>query len=305
MSAAGHAPPPFFKRGPAPLVRLAFFSSLSILLLIADLRFHTLEWARLAVATAAWPLQRAAWLPIDAAENFSDYFARVSALQKENETIRRHQLEAAHLLLRQHHLEDENRRLRTLLDLRARQPVSGQIAEIIYAARDPFSRRVILDKGLQHGLQSGQAVIDERGVIGQVTRVFPLTAEVTLLTDKQQMIPVQVQRNGLRAVLAGAGDSLELRFLAANTEVQPGDILVTSGLDDIYLPGLPVATITRIDRNASYTFARIVCTPLAALDHHSLVLVLAPRAAQPSRPDEMAAPAPVAGEDKRIRRGAR
>lgn len=302
MSVVGHAPPPFFKRGPAPLVRLAFFASLSILLLIADLRFHTLEWARLAVTTAAWPLQRAAWLPIDAAENFSEYFVRVSTLKKENEVMHRQQLEAAHLLLRQQHLEDENRRLRTLLDLRARQPVSGQVAEIIYAARDPFSRRVILNKGTQQGIQSGQAVIDDMGVIGQVTRVFPLTAEVTLLTDKQQMIPVQVQRNGLRAVLAGAGDNLELRFLATNAEVQPGDILVTSGLDDVYLPGLPVATVTHIDRNTAFTFARILCTPRAALDQHSLVLVLAPRAGQPPRPEETATPPDAPA--KRIRRGA-
>lgn len=305
MSVVGHAPPPFFKRGPAPLVRLAFFASLSILLLIADLRLHTMEWARLAVATAAWPLQRAAWLPIDAAENFSDYFARVSTLQKENDALHRHQLEATHLLLRQHHLEEENHRLRALLDLRAQQPVSGQVAEIIYAARDPFSRRVILDKGTQHGVQPGQVIIDDLGVIGQVTRVFPLTAEVTLITDKQQMTPVQVQRTGLRAVLAGAGDNLELRFLAANAEVQPGDILVTSGLDDTYLPGLPVATVTRIDRNTSYTFARIICAPRAALDRHSLVLVLAPRAALSPRAGEPAAPATAVEQGKRIRRGAR
>lgn len=305
MSVVGHAPPPFFKRGPAPLVRLAFFASLSILLLIADLRLHTLEWARLVVATAAWPLQRAAWLPLDVAENLSAYLARVSTLQKENEAMHRHQLEAAHLLLRQHHLEEENHRLRTLLDLRAHQPVSGQIAEIIYAARDPFSRRVILDKGTQHGLQPGQAVIDEMGVIGQVTRVFPLTAEVTLITDKQQMTPVQVQRTGLRAILAGAGDNLELRFLATNADIQPGDLLVTSGLDDIYLPGLPVATITHIDRNTSYTFARIIGAPRAALDRHSLVLVLAPRTGRPPRPEEEAAPATVAEQGKRIRRGTR
>lgn len=303
MSVVGHAPPPFFKRGPAPLVRLVFFASLSVLLLVADLRFHTLEWTRLAVSTLVWPLQRAAWLPIDAVENFSDYFARLSALQKENETLRRRQLAATHLLLRQQHLEDENRRLRALLDMRAHQPVSGQIAEIIYAARDPFSRRVIIDKGMQHGIQPGQAVIDDLGVIGQVTRAFPLTAEVTLLTDKQQMIPVQVQRNGLRAVLAGAGGGMELRFLAANAEVQPGDILVTSGLDDIYLPGLPVAKVDKIDRDNSYAFAHITCTPLAALEHHGLVLVLAPRAPLPPRPEDTMTSSDAPEQGKHIKRG--
>jgi rod shape-determining protein MreC len=205
MSVVGHAPPPFFKRGPAPLVRLAFFVTLSLVLLVADLRFHTLEWARLAVATVAWPLQRVTGMPIDAAGDFGAYLARQSTLLRENEELRRRQLGTANLLLRQDHLEQENKRLRALLDMRARQPVEGRIAEILYAARDPFSRRVIIDKGSQHGIAAGQAVVDDIGVIGQVTRVFPLTSEVLLLTDKDQAIPVAVQRNGLRAVLAGAG----------------------------------------------------------------------------------------------------
>ncbi len=305
MSVAGHAPPPFFKRGPAPLVRLAFFATFSLLLLIADLRFHTLEWARLTIATAAWPLQRAAWLPLDAAEDLGDYLTHQATLQKENRELHRRQLETAHLLLRQKLLEAENQRLRAFLDLRAQHPAGARVAEILYAARDPFSRRVIIDKGMQQDIQAGQAVIDELGVIGQVTRVFPLTAEVTLLTDRQQMIPVQVQRNGLRAVLAGAGDRLELRFLAADADVRPGDTLVTSGLDDVYPSGLPVARVNRVDNNTATNFARIPCTPLAALDQHGLVLVLALRTAKPPHPEESAAPAAAAEAGQRIRRGSR
>ncbi len=303
MSAIGHAPPPFFKRGPAPFVRLVFFVSLSILLLVADLRFHALEWIRSAVATSVWPLQRVAWLPIDAAGDFGSYFVRLSSLQKENAELRQHRLEAANLLLRQRHLEDENQRLRALLDMRARQPVSGQIAEIIYAARDPFSRRVIIDKGLRHGIQAGRAVVDEHGVIGQVTRSFPLTAEVSLLTDKQQAIPVQVRRNGLRSVLAGAGGGrMELRFLAANAEIQVGDILVTSGLDGIYLPGLPVAKVAKIDRDNVYSFARISCAPLAGIEHHGLVLVLGPRTPLPPQPEDTATPSGTPEKGSRVKR---
>jgi rod shape-determining protein MreC len=175
-------------------VRLAFFVSLSLVLLIADLRFHTLEWARLAVATVAWPLQRATWMPIDAAGDLGTYVVRQSTLLHENEELRRRQLGTANLLLRQQHLEQENMRLRALLDMRARLPVEGRIAEILYAARDPFSRRVIIDKGSQQGISAGQAVVDDIGVIGQVARVFPLTAEVLLLTDKDQAIPVAAQR---------------------------------------------------------------------------------------------------------------
>lgn len=286
-SVTGYAPPPFFKRGPAPLVRLVFFSALSIALLVADLRFHTLEWTRLVIATVGWPLQRAASLPLDVAGEAGAYFVRLSTLQKENAALHRQQLEAAKLLLRQRHLEEENRRLRTLLDMRDQQPVRGQLAEIIYAARDPFSRRVVIDRGLRHGIQAGQVVVDERGVIGQVARSFLLTAEVLLLTDKQQAIPVQVQRNGLRAVLAGAGGGrMEMRFTAANADVQVGDILVTSGLDGIYLPGLPVAKVAKMDRDNASAFARIVCAPLAGIEHHSLVLVLEPRSPLPPRSED-------------------
>lgn len=306
MSVVGHAPPPFFKRGPAPLVRLAFFVSLSVILLVADLRFHTLEWARLGVATVAWPLQRMTWLPIDAAGDLGGYLARQSSLLHENEELRRRQLGTTHLLLRQQHLEQENVRLRALLDMRARLPVEGRIAEILYSARDPFSRRVIIDKGLQHGIAAGQAVVDDVGIIGQVVRVFPLTAEVLLLTDKDQAIPVAVQRNGLRAVLAGAGAGMmELRFLAANAEVQIGDVLVTSGLDGVYLPGLPVAKVVKIDRDSSYSFARIICAPLAGVERHGLALVLGGRTALPPQPADAPAAAEESGRGKRIKKKAR
>ena len=306
MSVVGHAPPPFFKRGPAPLVRLAFFVSLSVILLIADLRFQTMEWARLAVATAAWPLQRITWLPIDAAGDVGAYLARQATLLKDNEELRWRQLGTANLLLRQQHLENENKRLRALLDMRARLPVEGRIAEILYSARDPFSRRVIIDKGTQHGIEAGQAVVDDVGIIGQVVRTFPLTSEVLLLTDKDQAIPVEVQRSGLRAVLAGAGaGTMELRFLAANAEVEVGDVLVTSGLDGVYLPGLPVAKVAKIDRDNSYAFARITCVPLAGVERHGLALVLGGRTALPPKPED----APVTPEQptrgKRVKKKVR
>lgn len=275
MSAIGHEPPPFFNRGPAPLVRLLFFVAASIALMVMDLRFHTLELTRLTIATLVWPIQRTAWLPIQAAGNIGHYFIRQSDLQADNESLQRQRMQAANLLLRQRHLEDENQRLRALLDMKMRQPVNGQVADIIYATRDPFSRHVIIDKGLQQGIQAGQIIVDERGVMGQVIRSFARTAEVSLLTDKQQAIPVQVQRNGLRSVLFGAGNGrLELRFLSTDADVQVGDILVTSGLDGIYLAGLPVAKVIRIDHDNTYVFARIICDPVAGIEHHGLVLVL-------------------------------
>ena len=282
MSVVGHQPPPFFRRGPAPLARLAFFVILSLALLVLDLKYRYLELARQGVATALYPLQRAAYVPVDLYEQLGDYLSSLAAVQRENVQLKRKELESANWLLRQQHLELENQRLRELLDMKARQPVSGTIAEILYTARDPFSRRVIVDKGGQHGIAAGQAVVDEAGVLGQVTRVYPLQSEVTLVTDKNQAVPVKIVRNGLRTALFGAsGGQLELRFLAANADVQSGDLLVTSGLDGVYLPGLPVAKVLRVERDAAYSFARILCEPAAGVEKHGQVLILGSREALP------------------------
>jgi len=288
MSVAGETPPPFFKRGPAPLARLVFFLTLALMLLVADLRLHMLEPARMAVAAVLWPLQKAVMLPVEGAGEAGNYFSNIASLQHENTELRQRLLAQANLLLRQMHLDEENRRLRALLEMQERIDVPASVAEILYTARDPFARRIIINRGLTHDVIAGQAVIDDLGVIGQVTRVFPLTSEVTLLTDKNQSIPVQVQRNGLRAVLAGAGSgAMELKFLPANADVQPDDTLVTSGLDGIYLAGLPVAKVTSIDRDNSFSFARIECTPLAGVERHGQVLLLGKRTAPPV-PDEPA-----------------
>lgn len=287
MSVVGHQPPPFFKRGPAPLARLAFFVVLALALLVLDLKYRYLEQIRNGVAIVLYPLQRAAYTPVDLYEQLGGYFTSLAVLQRENVHLKRKELESANWLLRQQHLELENQRLRALLDMKDRQPVSGTIAEILYKARDPFSRRVVVDKGSQHDIVPGQAVVDEAGVLGQVTRVHPLQSEVTLVTDKNQAVPVKIIRNGLRAVLFGDGSGqLELRFLAANADVQAGDLLVTSGLDGIYLPGLPVAKVQRVDRDTAYAFAHIVCEPAAGVEKHGQVLILGAREALPPQAEE-------------------
>jgi len=288
MSVVGQQPPPFFKRGPAPLARLAFFLALSLLLLVLDLRYHTLEMSRQVVAIVAYPLQRLTYAPVEAFDSVAEYFSSLTTVEKENAALRRQQLDTANLLLRQEHLELENQRLRALLDMKQLQAVPSQVAEILYAARDPFARRLIVDKGTQQGIEAGQIVVDELGVIGQVTRTFPLLSEVTLITDKSQAVPVQIVRNGLRSVIFGAGaGGLELHFLAANTDVQVGDVLVTSGLDGIYLAGLPVAKVVQVDRDTTYAFARILCQPIAGVERHDQVLVLGQRAALPPAPAEL------------------
>ncbi len=287
MSVVGQEPPPFFKRGPAPLARLAFFLALSALLLVLDLRYHTLEWTRQAVAIAVYPLQRLAYAPAEASGSVAGYLTTLVAAEKENAALRRRQLDDSRLLLRQNALEQENRHLRALLEMKQRQTVPSQVAEIIYSASDPFSRRVIIDKGTQAGIVAGQVAVDDRGVIGQVTRAFPMLSEVTLITDKDQAVPVQILRNGLRSVIFGNGDgSLELRFLSSSANIQVGDELVTSGLDGIYLPGLPVAKVVHIDRDTTYAFAHIRCEPIAGVESHDQVLVLGrPKALPPAPPE--------------------
>ena len=184
-------------------------------------------------------------------------------------------------------LEAENERLRKLLSVKEREKANGQVTQILYTARDPFSRKIIVDKGQQAGIVAGQPAIDETGVVGQVTRVFPFSAEVTLITDKDQVVPVQIVRSGQRSVVFGLGNGqLELRYMPANADIQIGDILVTSGLDGIYLPGFPVAKVVNIERDSAYSFARIFCVPIAGVENFGEVMVLDPRQPLPPAPPE-------------------
>jgi len=278
-----HQPPPFFNRGPAPLVRLTFFVSLAALLMVLDARFHYAESARQVVALAAYPLQRVAMAPLDLFHGVGDYFGSTAALRDENVALKAKQLRAAPELLQLAALKEENDQLRRLLKAQERSPRKSVFAEILYAARDPFSRKVVIDKGAQNGILPGQPVIDDVGVIGQVTRVYLLMSEVTLLSDKEQAIPLQVLRNGLRALAYGGADGgmLDLRFMAANADIKNGDVLVTSGIDGTYPPGLPVATVARVERDAAYAFARITLAPTAGTDRYRQVLVLSAEAKAP------------------------
>ncbi len=228
-----YQPPPFFSRGPAPLVRLGFFVSLAVLLMVLDARFQSAESIRGGVAMLAYPLQRIALAPGDLFGTAAEFFTTQVALKRENDQLKAKDLLAASDLLTLQALRAENSQLRRLLEARERVPRRSTLAEILYQGRDPFSRKVIIDKGGRQGIEPGQAVIDATGVIGQVTRVHPLLAEVTLITDKEQRTPVEVVRNGLRAVIYGGGDkgTLDLSYTATNADVQADDLLVTSGID--------------------------------------------------------------------------
>ena len=298
-----HQPPPFFNRGPAPLIRLVFFVSIAVLLMVLDARFRYAESVRQVVALAAYPIQRVAMVPVDLFHAVANYFGSTAALREENAALKTKQLRAAPEMLQLEALKEENNQLRRLLEAQERLSSKSQFAEILYAGRDPFSRKVVIDKGWQSDIKAGQPVIDDVGVIGQVTRVYPLMSEVTLLSDKDQAIPLQVQRNGLRAVAYGGaeGGMLDLRFMAANADIRNGDTLVTSGIDGTYPPGLPVASVARIERDAAYAFAKIYLTPTAGTDRYRQVLVLLNEAKAPP-PAEVEQPVKKPSRSKRPRK---
>jgi len=283
-----HTPPPFFKRGPAPLVRLFFFASLSLALLVLDARFRYAEGLRGVLALAAYPLQRAATAPVDFLRTVGDYFSTQAQLFEDNATLRAKNLALSQAAQRYETAEAEAAQLRRMIGAAEKLTVKSTPAEILYGGRDPYSHKIFINLGERQGVKPGSPVADEAGVVGQVTRVHPLVSEVTLITDQDHVVPVQVLRNGLRAIAFGGGPSgmLELRFTAGNAEIQNGDRLVTSGIDGIYPAGLPVATVVRIERDAEHSFARVICRPAAGVDRGRFVLVLSDETARPPRPEE-------------------
>ncbi len=284
-------PPPFFHRGPSPLARLAFFGLLSLTVMFADTRFRYLEGARQVAAVALNPLQRVVQLPGEALTWVGGYFGSKQALVDENAALRSELITQAPSIQAFGPLQEENARLKSLLELQARYPGAATAVEVLYTGRDPFTQKVFVNRGADAGITPGEAVIDELGVVGQVTRVFPSMAEVTLVTDKDHAVPVRVERSGVRSVFFGAGGGLapELRFMAPSADIRPGDRLHTSGIDGTYPPGLAVAQVESVERDTGQVFARIVVRPLAGADRSRQLLVLNRGAAQPPRPDEPAA----------------
>ena len=282
-------PPPFFRQGASALSKLMVYSALALFLMVADARFKVTQPVRAAVATVLYPIQWVAMRPVQLIRNAGQYVESLQSAQA-NEAAARVKLALQSQRASQvEQLAQENARLRNLLALRERITTPAEAAEVLYDAADPYTRKIIIDKGMTHGISAGSPVIDESGVLGQVTRVHPLISEVTLVTDRDHAIPVLNARTGARSVAFGdpitRGGSLELRFMAGNADVQAGDILTTSGVDGVYPPGLPVAKVISVERRADSAFARISCSPQALVDGARHVMVLKPVAVQiPARP---------------------
>ena len=298
-----HQPPPFFRTGPSPLARLFMFTIVSLALLGADARLKYLDTVRQVASVITYPLQRIANAPFSIFDRASEFFVTQGSLKEENARLGQTNLAQSAQLQQLTSLQAENDHLRKLLGTRDRLSSRTSFAEVLYAARDPFSRKIVIDKGSQHEIEPGQPVIDGAGVVGQVTRVYPWLAEVTLITDKGHLVPVLNTRNGLRGVLGGTGSdgALELKFVPLNADFANGDQLVTSGIDGVYPAGLPVAEIANVERNAAFLFARILCKPLAGVSNHKQVLVVHAEQNMSERPPEEAKKAPPA---KKGRRGA-
>ncbi len=290
-------PPPFFHQGPSALTRLAVFSAVALFLMAADTRFSVTRPLRSGLQMLLLPLERALAVPVQMSHASSEYVGGLHQAQADLARVELALTTQSAKAARVDTLTAENNRLRALVDLKPALAVKSQAAEVLYEASDPFSRKIFIDHGATQGVVPGAPVIDEAGVLGQVTRVYPLSSEVTLLIDKEAAIPVLNTRTHQRSAAFGAdGAALELRFMAGNADVRVGDLLQTSGVDGIYPPGLDVASVVKGDPRADSSFARIALVPTASADGVRHVLVLEPMAVQlPARPAPEPDPTPVKG----------
>jgi rod shape-determining protein MreC len=293
LGTVDRTPPPLFRQGISALTKLGLYSAAAIFLMVADTRLSVTGPLRNVLVTALLPVQQSVAWPSSWFEKVFDHFDGLErALAREK---------AAHLALAHQSLQEarlkelqrENERLRELLELRPSVRVKSLAAEVLYEASDPYSRKVIIDRGSQHGVLTGSPVITEAGVLGQVGRVYLLTSEVILLIDRDAAIPVLNARTGHRAAAFGGVETglLELRFVAANDDVHVGDALTTSGVDGVYPAGLAVGRILTVDRRGDSGFARILLSPAVVPDSVRHALILEPIGHQlPERPSPPESP---------------
>lgn len=273
---ARYAPPRVSTLGLRALVLIA----LSVGLMVADHRQHGLALIRSGLSAAAWPLQMLVHSPVAAWDWLSASTRTRHELLAENEALSNTARENDLKLLRLEAIEQENQRLRALVNAAPRDAERVQAATVLRVDLDRLRHRVLIDRGARDGVTRGQPVIDASGIVGQTTNVGPLAAEVILLSDPTHAVPVQVERNGLRTIAVGSGDSdrLTLPYLPRNADVQVDDLLVSSGLGGVFPAGLPVARVAEVKRDPSQPLAIVTARPAAALDRDREVLLLWTRA---------------------------
>lgn len=267
---------PIFGRGPSLQLRLFLAVIISVAAIVADSRFGVFTHVRVYLSSLVSPLQYIANAPGTLLDTMSTQVQTRSSLIEQTKQQEQQLFTLRSRLLKLDQLEHENQRLRELLGSPVHKESRKMVAELLSVDSDPFSHQVLINKGALDGVYNGQAVINDQGVIGQVLHVGSTTSRVLLITDSSHGIPVRVLRNDLRAIASGSGelDKLELRNLPRNTDVQVGDLLVTSGLGGRFPEGYPVATVTRSDYVEGKPFAQIEAKPLVALDRLRYLLLL-------------------------------
>ena len=283
LESLDRSPPPFFRVGFAPLTKLIFFGVLSVMLMFGDKQLQFTQPVRAGLATLILPFQWLVLQPGQALSSVGQYFESLGDAQQKMKQAQSQLMMQSLRAQQVEQLQLENQNLRQLMGLQSSVATPSLVAEVLFNVPDPYNQRIVIDKGQLKGVSLGSPVIDTGGVVGQVTRVYPLTAEVTLLTDRDQTIPVLNIRTGARNI--ASGDSLsgiplvELKFVPASADVKEGDLLTTSGIDGVYPAGLQVARISHIERRVDISFARIHAKPLADMNGRH-VLVLQPTGTQ-------------------------
>ncbi|KHA55402.1 rod shape-determining protein MreC [Aeromonas hydrophila] len=286
---------PIFGRGPSLQLRLFLAVIISIAAIVADSRFGVFSHVRVYLSSLVSPLQYMANAPGIMLDTMSTQVQTRAGLIEQTKQQEQQLFTLRSRLLKMDHLEHENQRLRELLGSPVHKESRKMVAELLSVDSDPFSHQVLINKGALDGVYNGQPVINDQGVIGQVLHVGSTTSRVLLITDSSHGIPVRVLRNDLRAIASGSGelDKLELRNLPRNTDVQVGDLLVTSGLGGRFPEGYPVATVTRSDYVEGKPFAQVEAKPLVALDRLRYLLLLWTDK-KPEVHDDEEAPTPAA-----------
>lgn len=293
MSAVGRTSPGFGRSGFSMGVRFLLLAIVCIALMLLDRREEHLVRVRQALSVAVYPVRVAVDFPFSTWTKVRENLAFRDTLIAENRQFRRERLETASRLQRLEALERENARLRQLLDSTARIGSRALVAEILAVDLDPYRQRLDLNRGLVHDVFVGQALIDAQGVVGQVVRVGPFTSEAVLITDADHAVPVSVNRNGVRTIAVGTGDSgrLRLPYLTNNADVVVGDLLISSGLGGVFPPGYPVGRVIEVKRRPDQPFAEIIAEPASSLDRDREVLLVWNAAPEPPRTAETTQPA--------------
>ncbi len=251
-------------------------SVVSLSLMVLDHRDDHLSRLRQAFSVLVYPIQVSVNLPFKTWQWASTSLADRAALLSENAELKVEQLSYNVRLQRMAALEAENTRLRAILDSSARVGDRVLVAQILAVDLDPYRQRFWINRGLGDGVFVGQALLDANGVAGQIVRVQAFTSEAVLISDADHAVPVSVNRNGLRTIVVGTGDSgrLSLPYLTNSADIEPGDLLVSSGLGGVFPSGYPVGWVQEVHRRPGQSFAEVIAEPAAELDRDREVLLV-------------------------------